>query len=81
MEHIFVEEIIAFYKSTNTKIALNIYSNLPKCRQACTGGTVPSNELIKDDGGSKNGGLGGGGKAGAGGNDKLVVDRHRQQST
>ena len=47
VEGLFVEQI-AFYKSTNAKILLNICSNSPKCGQTCTHGTGTSmnNESI-----------------------------------
>ncbi len=67
MEDIFVKQI-AVYKSTNSKMLLNICSNLPKCGQTCTRGT-----------GTSNSGVGGGAKAG--GKCKSVADRYTQQST
>ena len=78
MEGLFVQQI-AFYKSTNAKISLNVCSNSPKYRQTCTRGTVPPNESINGDGGGKNRGIDGGGKAD--GKDKSVADGRRQQST
>jgi hypothetical protein len=44
---------IAFFKSTNTKILLNIHRNSPKCGQTCTCRPVPPTESVNDDGGGK----------------------------
>ena len=61
------------------KILLIFCCNSTKCRQTCTCGTGPPSELVNNNGGGGNRGIGGGRKAGD--NYKSVADGHRQQST
>jgi hypothetical protein len=77
MKHFYVQQI-AFYKSTNVKILLNVCSNWPTCGQTCPHGTRPSNVLVINDCGDKKRASGSSRKVG--GNDKRAADRHGQQS-